>query len=180
MTPIHHMLGALLVGIAPQLGAQLPQPVTSLPDLDLVAYAGLWHEVARLPNRFEKACVAATTAEYTLLDDHTIKVVNRCRTASGSEKEAVGKAKPADAKGPPSRLKVRFAPAILSFLPMVWGDYWVLALADSSRAALVGTPDRKYLWVLARDSVLDDTTYELLMTVARSQGFDVSKVVRQR
>ena len=48
-----------------------------------------------------------------------------------------------------SEVGAPFAP-FLSFLPFVWGDYWVLGLADDYSWAVVGSPDREYLWILAR------------------------------
>jgi apolipoprotein D and lipocalin family protein len=61
---------------------------------------------------------------------------------------------------------------------MVWGDYWVLDLTDDYGAALVGTPDRKYLWVLSRTPGLADSTWQRLVTTAAGQGFDVARLVR--
>ncbi len=73
---------------------------------------------------------------------------------------------------------VRFAPRILSFLPMVWGDYWILDLTDDYGAALVGTPSREYPWVLSRTPRLDEATYERLVATAAAQGFDVARLIR--
>jgi apolipoprotein D and lipocalin family protein len=75
-------------------------------------------------------------------------------------------------------LQVRFAPAWLSFLPQVWGDYQVIALDDAHSYALVGTQDRKYLWVLSRTPTLDAAIYDRLLTIGKAQGFDVSKVAK--
>jgi apolipoprotein D and lipocalin family protein len=154
------------------------RPVASVDALDLDRYAGRWYEVAKFPNRFQAACADSTTAEYTRLDARTIRVVNRCRRADGSWMEAEGRARLADAEGPASRLEVRFAPAWLSFLPFVWGDYWVLDRTDDYRAALVGTPDRDYLWILARTPALDAATYDRLVATAAAQGFDVARIER--
>src|SRR5215207_706553 len=98
------------------------EPLRVVPSVDLPRYAGLWYEVARLPNRFEEKCAGDVTAEYTLRSADRLKVVNRCRKRDGKMTGAVGAAKLADRKGANSRLKVRFAPAFLSFLPVVWGD----------------------------------------------------------
>ena len=76
------------------------------------------------------------------------------------------------------RLEVRFAPAWLSWLPAVWGDYWILKLDRDYEVALVGTPDRDYLWVLSRNPVLDEAALQVELDYARSLGFDVDKVVR--
>ena len=103
-------------GVYAQEGAS--RPVEAVPTVDLVRYAGTWYEIARLPNRFQKECVSDVTATYSLLGDGQILVVNRCRTASGEMKEAEGKARRKGEDAPTSKLQVRFAPAILSFLPL--------------------------------------------------------------
>jgi len=77
-----------------------------------------------------------------------------------------------------AKLKVRFAPAILSFLPAVWGDYWVLGLASDYSWATVGSPDRKYLWILGRRSSLGPEAYAAALAAATSNGFDVARLVR--
>ena len=155
-----------------------PRPVRSVREVDLRRYAGTWYEVARLPNRFQRKCRAETIAVYELLTNGELRVVNTCRGADGQLIRAEGRAKLADRDGPTSRLKVRFAPAILSFLPMVWGDYWILDLTADYGAALVGTPDRKYLWVLSRKPQLDDATFDRLVSTAAAQGFDVARLTR--
>jgi apolipoprotein D and lipocalin family protein len=75
-----------------------------------------------------------------------------------------------------SRLKVRFAPAWLSFVPFVWGDYWVIGLADDYSWAVVGSPDRNYLWILARKPRLDDQRAAAARAAARSSGFDLDRL----
>ena len=150
-------------------------PVRPLAEVDLARYAGRWYEVARFPNRFQAKCVAETTADYGRLADGRIRVVNACRTADGSIARVEGRARVA---GRTSTLKVRFAPAFLSFLPFVWGDYWILDLTPDYSAALVGSPDRKYLWILARTPTLDEATYARLVAAAATQGFDVARLVR--
>lgn len=156
------------------------EPLRVVPSVDLSRYAGLWYEVARLPNRFEKKCVSDVTAEYTPRADGRIGVVNRCRKADGRLTAAEGVARPADKKGANSRLKVRFAPAFLSFLPFVWGDYQIIELAPDYSHAVVGDPSRKYLWILSRTPRLDEATYRRLNEAAAAQGFDVSRMIRTR
>ncbi|MES2306983.1 MAG: lipocalin family protein [Gemmatimonadota bacterium] len=156
----------------------VPLSVKSVDSIDLARYAGRWYEVARFPNRFQNQCVAATTADYELLPNGEVRVTNACRKSDGTISRAEGKAKLARRNGPTSQLKVRFAPRILSFLPMVWGDYWVLDLTAEYTAALVGDPSRKYLWVLSRTPVLDDEVYQRLVESAKAQGFDVSRLER--
>ncbi len=172
-------VAALCVAVRPA-AAQTPvrEPVRSIPAVDLTRYAGRWHEVARFPNRFQKDCAGGTTADYALLPGGDIRVVNACMQADGVRKQAEGRARPARPGGPSSQLKVRFAPAFLSWIPKVWGDYWVLDLTDDYGAALVGSPDRKYLWLLSRSPQLDEATYARLVASGAAQGFDVARLVK--
>jgi apolipoprotein D and lipocalin family protein len=153
-------------------------PVRAVPEVDLARYAGRWFEIARLPNSFQKDCAGETTADYALLPDRQIRVVNSCVRPDGRINRAEGRARLAQADGPTSKLKVRFAPGFLSFLPMVWGDYWILDLTDEYSAVLVGEPSRKYLWILARTPELDEVTYQRMVNTALSQGFDVTRLIR--
>ena len=153
------------------------KPLDVVPQVDLERYAGTWFEIARLPNRFEEDCARDITATYTPRPDGRITVVNRCVEKDGSVNEAEGVARRVEGK-PPSVLEVRFAPGWLSFLPMVWGDYQIIDLAPDYSHAIVGSPDRKYLWLLSRDPKMDQQLFETLKARARSQGFDVSRLIQ--
>lgn len=155
---------------------------TALPTqsgVDLKAYSGTWYEQARLPNRFQKDCSGEVQADYALQPDGTIRVTNRCRTTGGDTKVAEGEGRLSKAADPrdPSKLEVRFAPAWTSWLPMVWGDYWILKLEGDDQYSLVGTPDREYLWVLSREQHADKATVSRLLDYAGTLGFPVSEVV---
>jgi apolipoprotein D and lipocalin family protein len=167
-------LGALLLWLCTALPVLAEQPLATVEDFDLSRYLGTWHQIALLPNRFQARCVADTSAHYALRSDGRIEVVNRCREKDGDFAQAVGLARRNADYDNPAILEVRFAPAWLSALPFVWGDYWVIALGDDYRAALVGAPNRKYLWILAREPRLDDSEYARLVDIAKAQGFDVS------
>jgi len=147
-------------------------------EIDLDRYAGTWYEIARLPNSFQERCAGDVTATYTLLENKQIKVVNRCRTADGEFIEAEGRARRAGEDEPNSKLKVRFAPRILSWLPFVWGDYWIIDLDPDYRYAVIGEPSRKYLWILARDPDMEKSTLEEILQRTSEQGFDSAGVVR--
>ena len=168
-----------IAGLGTRVLAAQPPPLRLVPQVDLARYAGTWYEVARLPNRFQEKCTGEVTATYRNRPDGRIDVVNRCRTDNGDMTDAAGIARRVDGE-PPSRLEVRFAPAILSFLPAVWGDYQIIALGPEYDYALVGTPDRKYLWVLSRTAQMDRDRYLALLAEAKAQGFDVAKVVETR
>lgn len=150
-------------------------PVRAVPFVDLDRYAGDWFEIARFPNRFQRQCVGDVRATYARRPDGRVDVVNRCRVADG-ETEARGVARVVDERTF-AKLKVRFAPAWLSWLPMVWGDYWIIGLAPDYSWAVVGDPGREYLWILARAPDLDDDSIAAAQAVARDNGFDVDRLM---
>ena len=153
--------------------------LATMAPFDRPAYLGRWHQIAFLPNWFQRKCIAATSAEYAALPNGNVQVTNRCRTEDG-EASVVGEARQHPGHpGNPAILQVRFAPAWLAALPFVWGDYWVIATVGHYDAALVGSPNRKYLWILARDSTLPEEAYQQLVGIAKSQGFDVSALRRE-
>jgi apolipoprotein D and lipocalin family protein len=169
-------LTALAGAAAPALGAAQP-PVVPIAALDVPRYMGTWYEIAKYPNRFQKQCASSTTASYRLQPDKTVEVVNRCRRADGRVDQAVGTARQVGGPDAPT-LKVRFAPAWLSLLPMVWGDYWVIDLDPDYRLAAVSDPGREYLWILARTPTVPEASYRALLERLASRGFDLDKLQR--
>jgi apolipoprotein D and lipocalin family protein len=129
-------LALLLLSAATSLWAA--EPVRSVPALDMGRYAGQWHEIAHLPVSFQKKCVGDITATYALRGDGRISVHNACRTADGERIAAEGVARPVE--GAPGQLQVRFVPDWLAWVPLVWADYWVIALDPDYQWALVGDP----------------------------------------
>ena len=151
-------------------------PLDLVESIDLDRYQGRWYEIALLPNRFQKRCVSDTSARYTLRGDGQIQVINRCRQADGRQARVEGVARLADPDGPSAALEVRFAPRWLSWLPLVWGDYRVIALGEDYDYAMVGSDNRRYLWILSRSPVLDAARLDDLKARAARQGFDVEKL----
>ncbi len=149
-------------------------PLKPVPYLDVGRYMGRWYEIAKFPNRFQRKCVADTSADYRLLDDQRIRVVNRCRLTDGKMDEAIGIARQAGAL--PSQLKVRFAPAWLGFLPFVWGDYWVIDLDPDYQLAAVSEPKREYLWILSRTPRIGADAYAAMIRRLEAMGLDTGKL----
>lgn len=152
-------------------------PLKPIASLDLPRYMGRWHEVARYPNRFQKQCAGAATADYALLPSGHVQVVNRCPRPDGTADEAIGEARRVGPEGSPM-LQVRFAPAWLSFLPQVWGDYWVIELDEAYQLAVVSEPRRAFLWVLSRAPSLPQAQWTALEGRLRALGFDPARLLR--
>ena len=138
-------------------------------------YLGTWYEISKFPNWFQKKCQSNTKAVYSLKSDGNLQVVNSCKTVGGEVTEAVGVARQIGPKDS-AKLEVRFAPEWLSFLPMVWGDYWIVDLDSQYELAAVSDPKREYLWVLSRNPQLDPKAYAALLLRLQDQQFDTHKL----
>lgn len=150
-----------------------PRTVASV---DLQRYLGQWHEIARLPERHEPADYTRVTATYSLNTDGTIRVDNRALNADGGSEQAIGEARVVEGSGN-AKLEVSFLPDGLKWIPFTRGDYWVLRLDDDYQTALVGTPDRKHLWLLARSPTLDPATRQSFLETATREGFDLTQLI---
>lgn len=159
-----------IMGILSILGCSSAKDLPTVQKVNLQKYTGLWYEIARLPNSFEDG-LECITAEYSLNENGTIKVIN-----SGYSIKEKGKLSQSEgiAKVPnpqePGRLKVSF------FRPF-WGKYYIFELEDNYQYALVGSPSRKYFWILSRTKQLDELIIKNLLEKATNQGFDVSNLI---
>ena len=86
-----------------------------------------------------------------------------------------GVAKPVT--GQPGELKVRFAPRWLAWVPLVWADYWVIELDPDYQWAVVGSPSRKYLWILSRAPAMEMSLFKGILARARQRGYPMDSLV---
>ena len=170
---VRHLALPLLLLFSTPAFAQAP--LQAVPDLDLARYAGTWHEIARLPMYFERRCARDITATYTPRADGSIAVRNACMRDDGVRMASDGVARKRGSSN--AKLEVRFAPGWLSALPFVWADYWVIAVDEDYRWAVVGEPGREYLWILSREPSVDAKTFEDLKGRARMQGYDLAELI---
>jgi apolipoprotein D and lipocalin family protein len=145
-------------------------PLETVSNVDLKRYSGTWFEIARYPNRFQKDCYASR-AIYRLRDDGFVDVTNVCHEGSleGPERSVQGKARVVD---PVSNAKLE-----VSFFWPFWGDYWIIDLDPDYRWAVVGHPQRTYLWILARTPTLDRTILAEIRQRLTAQKYDVSRLI---
>ena len=175
---------ALLMSLGLPLVARATRPesdVQTASHVDLQRYAGRWYEIARTPEPHQRRCAGNAMADYALLatgadaEDAELAVTNRCTHADGSiaAVEGIAQAVPGSHG---ARLEISFAPIWLRWLPWVWADYWILYIDDDYRSAVVGTPDQRHLWLLARAPRLEAIDYQRLVDQAGAQGFDTARL----
>ena len=151
--------------------AKSDSPLTVVDAVNLNRYLGMWYEIASYPSWFQKGCTGST-AEYSLLSDDKIQVINRCHKESleGPLKVSKGKAEVVDTTTN-AKLKVWF------FWPFK-GDYWIIDLSPDYQWAVVGEPSRKYLWILSRTPTMDGAIYQEILERLPQKGYDPVKLRR--
>lgn len=162
---------ALCVAVFFCQGCSTPpvQPPAHMPKVDLNRYAGLWYEIARYPMWFQRNCAGGVTAEYKLLENGSIAVINRCWSKEGKIIEAKGTAI-AEPNSGNARLKVRF------FGPFS-APYWIIALDEANyQWAVVGHPQKKFLWILSRTPQMEASTYQSILKQVEAAGYDPAKL----
>jgi apolipoprotein D and lipocalin family protein len=156
------------------------QSVPELPtvtSVDLTRYQGTWYEIARLPAWFQKECTQSK-AIYKLLESGDVAVRNECLTTKGKPKVAFGTASVVD-KQTNAKLEVVFDNWFSRLFPFLTkGKYWILYLDTEYQTVIVGTPDRKYLWIMARTPGLKGEAYQELVRLARTLGFETDRLIR--
>jgi apolipoprotein D and lipocalin family protein len=153
-------------------GTLMPlEPLNVVEQVDVQRYMGKWYEIARYPNFFQGTDCAGTTAEYTLLEDGRVQVVNRCFEGglNGPEQTIEGTARVVDTETN-AKLKVNF------FGPFE-GNYWIIDLGEDYQWAVVGDPTRTFLWILSRTPTMDETTYNDILSRLPDKLYDPSRLL---
>ena len=151
-----------------------PSPSTQV-HVDLQRYLGLWYEIARKPMRHADAGARDITATYSLDDSGAVRVINACLNAGGEVETSEGVATPTDPSN--ARLEVSFLPQGLRWIPFTKGDYWILRVDSDYQTALVGDPDRKYLWLLHRQPGMAAANRAAWLEEARQQGYALDDLI---
>ena len=130
--------------------------------------------MAEIPNSFQRGCYCTKATYGVVKNKDYISVLNQCRKNSmtGSLSQAQGKAFIVPHSGN-AKLQVQF------FWPFL-GDYWVIAIDSNAHGkyqyAMVGQPNRNYLWILSRKPILPRHIYHMLLDIAQKKKFDVSRL----
>ncbi len=178
-TGISMLVSTCALLVASCAGIESRQPLQTVASVDLARYAGTWYEIARLPMWFQRHCIDSK-AIYTIRPNGTIGVHNECMTDTGGLDQVDGIATIVDTHTN-AKLAVTFDNFFARLVgPSKDGNYWILDLDPDYQTALVGTPDRRYLWMLSRSPQLDEATYQRMVGTAQQLGFPVSDLIRAK
>jgi apolipoprotein D and lipocalin family protein len=176
--PLASAVSAFLFACAGPAALDRSRVPATVERVELARYQGTWYEIARLPMWFQRNCLRSR-ATYGLLESGEVSVLNECDTEGGGKESVRGRARVVDEKTN-ARLEVRFDNWFSVFIPsQPQGNYWILYLDEEYGAVIVGTPDRKNLWIMARTQAIDEARYNELVGIARSLGFDTGSLIRR-
>ena len=176
---LHLALAVLCFTLGACAGVVPKGDLSTVASVDLSRYAGTWYEIARLPMWFQRHCVDSK-AIYSGRPDGLVGVHNECVTESGGVEQVEGVASVVDPKTNARPTVVFDNWFARLFGSSREGNYWILDLDPEYRTAMVGTPDRRYLWILSRIPQLEDSTYQRLVERARQLGYLVSDLIKAR
>lgn len=161
-------LAGLLSGELCIASERMKLDTSTVKQLDVARFMGKWYEIARYEHRFEKG-MSYVTAEYTLLSDGKIRVVNS-GLKDDKPKKIVGKARQPNPVEYPGRLEV-------SFFLWFYSDYYILELGADYQYAVIGSSSDKYLWILCRKPEMSQRELDGILANLRKRGYDLSRLV---
>lgn len=141
--------------------------IPAVSDFQIERYMGKWYETARLPNWFERG-MDKVTAEYSLNEDGTVKVVNS-GFRDGEVSSVSGIARFAGEKDT-GELEVSF------FRPF-YSPYRIIYLTPDYSYSVVTGSDPDYLWILAREPEMDDRYKDEIFVFLEQNGFDTKELI---
>ena len=154
-----------------------PEPLPTAKDVDVARYMGKWYTIAALPQFYTRNCVGQT-ADYEVIDEKTINVRNTCFKESGKNKVVSGKGTIQDAPNN-ARLEIKFK-TFWTSLFRIKGEYVIIKLSDAYDSVIVGSTDRKSLWIMSRTPAIDPTTLIEYKEYAHTLGFSTEQLVNAK
>lgn len=148
----------------------IPAGLDPVTGFESARYLGKWYEIARLDHSFERG-LERVSAEYAVRPEGGLTVVNRGYDPAADEwREARGVAY--------FRIDETVGSLKVTFFWPFYGGYHIIALdKEDYRYALVAGPSRAYLWILCRETTLDQATLSTLVAQAESAGFETEKLI---
>lgn len=166
MKPVLAGLGLLLC-LSAGCGASAPMPTVA--HVDLARFAGDWFVVAHLPMRAERNAYDAVE-HYDIDDDGRIRVRFTYREGAFD-----GEAKTMRLRAWVHDTETNAEWRVRPFWPLAL-DYLVIWLDPDYRVTVIGHPSRDYVWIMARDTRIDDATMATIRERLVALGYDLTNL----
>ena len=145
------------------------KPIYTVDKVDLNRFMGDWYVIASIPTFIEKDAYNAIES-YRLDVDGTVATTFRFNKGSldGPLKEY----------HPRGFIRDKKSNAVWG-MQFIWpfkAEYRVIYLDDDYQTTIIGRSKRDYVWLMSRQPVIDENSYESLLSFMQSQGYDIDKV----
>jgi apolipoprotein D and lipocalin family protein len=167
---------ALVLGVAGMLYACADEGASDMPELtttakiDLQRYMGAWYVIANIPYFAERGKVGSRDV-YKLDANGNVDTTYVYRNSFDGPEKTTGSLGIVQPGSDNARWVVRF-------LWFIHADYLIVDVASDYSWVLIGQPNRKLGWVLARNPAIDDHLYTTLLDKFRSVGYDTARFMR--
>ena len=162
-----------IIGL-PQMSFPQMMPPETVEYVDVARYAGLWYQIASYFNP-NIGNLAGVTAEYTINQDGTVKVVNKgfVGDLDGTPVMIEGIARVVD-----EETNAKLAVSFPEFGIPGESEYWIIELGEYYSYAVVTNSQRSSLFILNRRPTMDDATYQDIVDRLSRNGFDPEQIVK--
>ncbi len=162
-------LGGLILSCVNRIDVSVN--ICPMPDVNIKRYTGTWHELARIPNKYEQG-LERVTATYHQKKNGRLSIRNMGYDDKGQSHFVCGQAYVPDSANP-GHLRVSFV------IPYYWfyGDYNILYVNKSYDLALVSGADSGYLWILSKRTKISEAEKQDVLGIARARGFDTTQLI---
>lgn len=168
--------GAALIGLgAGKLLWDLrPRSMAVAKKVDLDQFLGHWYEIARKPVVTERSSFKNIRLEYTLQSENHLNLELRYQTKEGRIGQFHADIKIVNAPDN-SKFLIKYLPSIFRYLRK--GHHWIMQIDPKGQVVLIGNPNRKSLWLLARSPQLDSSIVEEYLNIAKTAGFKLNDLI---
>ena len=137
--------------------------------VDLERFMGDWYVIANIPTFIEKNATNAIES-YTMADKGKVNTIFTFFQESPKGKKKTYK--------PIGYIynKETNAEWRMQFIWPFKMPFYIIDLDEEYSYTVIGIPSRKYVWIMARDSVLPDEIYDKIIDNLELIGYNISKI----
>ncbi|CAK8990567.1 unnamed protein product [Durusdinium trenchii] len=148
-------------------------PLTAMErSIELPKFMGVWYVIANIPTFFDQG-TSNNIETYSLDETGKNVLVDFTYQQGSSSKLLQQRAEVVN----DACTQWAISPKIGVFIPLRL-SYLIVDCAEDYSTCIIGVPDRRYLWIMARTPTIEEKTLEALISKSRRLGFDEKAIVR--
>jgi len=163
------LVSLLIIGCNNNLDRNELSKMKTVDFVDIERFMGDWYVIANIPTFIEKGAVNAVES-YELDSKGRINTTFTFRKGSST-----GPEKKYNPTGFIHNTNTN-AEWRMQFLWPFKAPFLIIDLDDDYSYTVIGIPSRKYVWIMARDHVLDQKIYNAIISKLEKVGYDITQI----